>query len=381
MTSVRSNQPNSNLSCVEELLDAPPADGHKGPSVSALRSQLALEYRLQSLSQRLLESYKDQNDWAAVGQVAQSLVTNTQRVSVLKERLLSGDHSYLSPPHRLQSITELPSVGDFGATVDCQRSSLLVSEADDEAGEAIETGTESESDTASSLSTAQCLDSHGPGDIPRTATSEGSSGGSGASSAVDYETASQQTTSEGEPETGSTGLDTTSTNSGPDQQLSSTAPSPTHSSSGHSADSVETHTPQQTSGAVEEGSQLQLTQSAEQQEQQSAANSPCDTERQGEKKEHSTGEEAEGMESIMEDVRAEGTGSGGTAVVSNGNGEVCLSGTEVEKTTAGVEGGEGEGEGRVEQNGDLNSTEGDNCVCVFSGDEDETTCSSACKLR
>ena len=64
-------------------------ESQEAPSVIPLRSQLALEYRLQDLCQRLLESYKDQHDWGAVGQVAQSLVTNSQRVSLLKERLLS----------------------------------------------------------------------------------------------------------------------------------------------------------------------------------------------------------------------------------------------------------------------------------------------------
>ena len=203
---------------VEEF---PDEDSQEISSVAPLRSQLALEYRLQSLCQRLLESYKDQLDWAAVSQVAQSLVTNSQRVSLLKERLLSGSYSSLTSPRRLQSISEQPSR-------DAAERSLFISQVDNQ--EAQETDAESTSGSeSSSVGKAKEAAPYPPG--TRAANSESGS------SAIDYETASQRTTAseETEPETGTTGLGSSAENSIVQLSSSSTTPSPAHSSSNRSS--------------------------------------------------------------------------------------------------------------------------------------------------
>lgn len=212
--------PNSNLAHVEEFLVESPTESQEISSVAPLRSQLALEFRLQSLCQRLLESYKDQHDWAAVGQVAQSLVTNSQRVSFLKDRLLSGNYSYFTSPRRLQSISEQPSC-------DSLSHSLLISQVDNEATQ--ETGTESGSESSSVGKTKEAA--------PSLAKAAVSASSESASSAVDYETASQRTTcSETEPETSTTSLELSTDNSSIVQLLSvSTTPSPAHSSSSESS--------------------------------------------------------------------------------------------------------------------------------------------------
>jgi len=93
---------NSRHSNVEECISG---NSPEHPA-TRLRDQLAVEYQLQRLCQRLLDSYKDQRDWVAVGQVAHSLVTSSQRISVLKEQLLNGDYPIF--PRRLLSISEHP---------------------------------------------------------------------------------------------------------------------------------------------------------------------------------------------------------------------------------------------------------------------------------
>ena len=229
---------NSNLTRVEEFPQSRRySSREEGSSVAPLRGQLALEYRLQSLCQRLLESYKDQRDWAAVGQVAQSLVTNTQRVSLLKERLLGGNCAQFDQPSR-RSLQDEPAGGS--------RSLLaLISEADGEEEEPVgdeeETGSESEGSVV-----GKAFEGDRTAAFPlrgvileepdQLALAESLSP---PSSAVDYETASQHSsTSEIEPETSTTGLESSETKSKTDshpslvQQLSSssTTPSPIHSS-------------------------------------------------------------------------------------------------------------------------------------------------------
>ena len=176
---------------MEEFLGVEPDNQVQDEAVTPLRSQLALEYRLQNLCQRLLESYKEQYDWAAVGQVAQSLVTNTQRIGLLKERLLSRDYS--SVPRRLHSISEQPP----GANE--SQAPTPSGSAGREAQETLlDTGTESGSESSSvrevfegGKEEAAIIVASPP---PECFESQ-----SGASSAVEYETASQQT-SEAEPE-------------------------------------------------------------------------------------------------------------------------------------------------------------------------------------
>ena len=75
-------------------------------SAIRLRRQLALEYQLKHLCQLLLDDYRDEEEWIAVSQVAHSLVTNSERISFLKQQLLSGE--YTSTP-RLESIVEHPT--------------------------------------------------------------------------------------------------------------------------------------------------------------------------------------------------------------------------------------------------------------------------------
>ena len=72
-----------------------------------LRSQLSHELKLRQNCQDLLNLYKGTQDWAAVSQVAQSLITNSQRVAHLKEQLQHHQQEGGLRPF-LQSITEDP---------------------------------------------------------------------------------------------------------------------------------------------------------------------------------------------------------------------------------------------------------------------------------
>lgn len=307
---------NSNLTTrVEEV-----AHCQERSPVAPLRAQLALEYRLQSLCQRLLESYKDQQDWAAVGQVAQSLVTNTQRVSLLKERLLSGNYT-LDPTRQLQSITEQPCAGG--------RSTLLslISEADGDeeegAEEAVEAGTESGSESSSVGKAFQNISNvllHYQGErSPEAAASPETSEGdaSGTSSAVDYETASQQTStsSEVEPDTSTTGLESleTRSNTGSEPSLfqlsASNTPSPEHHSS-CSSGGIECSTPpldipQDLPPLVEEPVVSDADSGAVEEEavqpESAGEEGESDTEEEG---------EAKGKDSVMETLNPEEAGVG-----------------------------------------------------------------------
>ena len=59
---------------------------HRG-AVETTRRQLELEEKLQFLSQQLLQSYKETQQWACVGQLAQGLIASSQRAGQLKQRL------------------------------------------------------------------------------------------------------------------------------------------------------------------------------------------------------------------------------------------------------------------------------------------------------
>lgn len=54
---------------------------------SITSDQLSLELKLQENCRLLLHSYKESQDWSAVGQLAQTLVTSTTRIKDLKRRL------------------------------------------------------------------------------------------------------------------------------------------------------------------------------------------------------------------------------------------------------------------------------------------------------
>lgn len=60
-----------------------------------LRCQLALEYKVLDTCKQLLHFYKESHNWVAVSQVAQSLITNSQRIAQLKEQLYSGNTPFL----------------------------------------------------------------------------------------------------------------------------------------------------------------------------------------------------------------------------------------------------------------------------------------------
>lgn len=74
---------------------------------SVISVQLSLELRLRDNCRELLQSYKESQDWAAVGQLAQSLVSNTTRINDLKRRL-EDFQTYAHSPY-LEKITELES--------------------------------------------------------------------------------------------------------------------------------------------------------------------------------------------------------------------------------------------------------------------------------
>lgn len=59
---------------------------------SLISNQLGLERKLQDHCRELLNSYKDSQDWSAVGQLAQTLVTSSSRIGDLKRRLLDQEH-------------------------------------------------------------------------------------------------------------------------------------------------------------------------------------------------------------------------------------------------------------------------------------------------
>ena len=379
---------NSNLTRVEEYPhhhqqhQQQQAHCQGGSPVAPLRAQLALEYRLQSLCQRLLESYKDQQDWAAVGQVAQSLVTNTQRVSLLKERLLSGNYFQFDASRQLQSMTEQPCE-------DSDRRALLsrICEAGECGGgaeEAVDTGTESGSESSSvgkafqEIPTPSLLpyqpEERAPDD--RASAESSGTGTSGASSAVDYETASQQTStsSEAEQETSTTGLDSlearSKTGSEPSLiQLPSsvgTTPSPEHSSSCIVCVTPPPDGPQDLPPLVVDSPALSGTDSGAEQLGGPGPEPP-------EEGEGTPGEEGDSSsgESVMDTVKpkeageAADVGSGGLEVADTNYVEMHL-GTRTKEGEL-MEGEEGEGEGLDQPHGDSSDSGSGEDGTLFPG--------------
>lgn len=74
---------------------------------SLLSTQLSLELQLRQHSQELLNLYRNSQDWPSVSQLAQSLVTNSQRIATLKELLSKESQSSVRP--FLQTIRESKS--------------------------------------------------------------------------------------------------------------------------------------------------------------------------------------------------------------------------------------------------------------------------------
>lgn len=81
-------------------------DGSIGSAVDLLQRQISLEFKLQGTCQDLLYHYKESRNWVAVSQVAQNLITNSQRISELKEALSTATTGCVSPSE-LDSISEL----------------------------------------------------------------------------------------------------------------------------------------------------------------------------------------------------------------------------------------------------------------------------------
>ncbi len=81
-----------------------------------VRAQLALEYKLQATCQQLLHSYKEGQNWAAVGQVANNLLTSSRRISQLKDQLSSGCDIVLDPISELEAedLRRTPSPAGAG---------------------------------------------------------------------------------------------------------------------------------------------------------------------------------------------------------------------------------------------------------------------------
>ena len=93
--------------------------GERRAEIKLLRLQLSLEEQLQSVCQELLQTYKESRDWSAVSQLAQSLITNAQRVGQINEQLAQSSEFSPSPPPRplLESIQE----SELGELEDCEQ--------------------------------------------------------------------------------------------------------------------------------------------------------------------------------------------------------------------------------------------------------------------
>ena len=85
-----------------------------------LSTQLSLELRLRQNCQELLNLYKSTQDWSSVTQLAQSLITNTQRVTALKDQLSKVEQGGVRP--FLHSISESKSPSPEQATTDFHQS-------------------------------------------------------------------------------------------------------------------------------------------------------------------------------------------------------------------------------------------------------------------
>jgi hypothetical protein len=67
-------------------------NGNGGGVNSLISNQLSLELQIQENCRVLLSSYRESQDWSAVGQLAQTLVTSSGRIGDLKRRLQDQEH-------------------------------------------------------------------------------------------------------------------------------------------------------------------------------------------------------------------------------------------------------------------------------------------------
>ena len=92
-----------------KLPPAPPtAENSTRGAFETIGRQLELEEKLHVFSQQLLQSYKETQQWACVGQIAQGLVASSQRVGQLKRQLESLREN--SRALFLESISERSSL-------------------------------------------------------------------------------------------------------------------------------------------------------------------------------------------------------------------------------------------------------------------------------
>ena len=85
-------------------------------TVDLLQQQITLEYKLQATCQDLLYHYKESHNWVAVSQIAQNLITNSQRIDDLKKELLTVRAGCVLSPG-LDSIKESEDTGSEGGKI------------------------------------------------------------------------------------------------------------------------------------------------------------------------------------------------------------------------------------------------------------------------
>ena len=85
-------------------------------AVDLLQQQITLEYKLQATCQDLLYHYKESHNWVAVSQIAQNLITNSQRIDDLKKELLTVRAGCVLSPG-LDSIKESEDTESEGGKI------------------------------------------------------------------------------------------------------------------------------------------------------------------------------------------------------------------------------------------------------------------------
>ena len=85
-----------------------------------LHAQLSLELQLRQNCQVLQNLYKGTQDWEAVSQLAQTLITNSQRITTVRERLCKAEGQEVKP--FLVSIRESKSPSPLSEQVSAHSS-------------------------------------------------------------------------------------------------------------------------------------------------------------------------------------------------------------------------------------------------------------------
>ena len=91
-------------------------DENFADTVDLLQQQITLEYKLQATCQDLLYHYKESHNWVAVSQIAQNLITNSQRIDGLKKELLTVRAGCVLSPG-LDSIKESEDTESEGGKI------------------------------------------------------------------------------------------------------------------------------------------------------------------------------------------------------------------------------------------------------------------------